>query len=166
MRESFHQVSERLAAIGRRKADGSMAGSAMVQFDPMEDYQLTVVQGKWRTKDDRVARRPRPFFVHANTPKFNPATIFDDGHYVDPVRDEKGKYTRPWTIPEDMVDDLGGVQFEMGFWKEIRGVACELEDKFESWKNKSGICERVRKYYEEVFAPFEKGKGKGAKGSA
>ncbi|KAI5304819.1 hypothetical protein KEM56_005871 [Ascosphaera pollenicola] len=150
MHEPFYQVSERIGAIGRRQDGGGMAGSAMVQYDPVEDYAL-ISQGKWRVKDDSVAPRPRPLFIHANVPKFNPATIFDTDHHIDPVRDDHGKWTRPWTVPEDTVQAIGGFELEKQFWIEIKGVGCELEDKFESWKGKHDICKTLTEYYKAVF---------------
>lgn len=146
--ESFYQVSEPLRAIGHRAADGGMDGSAMVQYDPIEDYDLTR-RGLWRVADDSVAPSPRPFFIHANVPKFNPATIFDD-HDIDPVRDSKGRWIRPWTIPEDTIQAFEE-DVEKQFWSEIKWVACELEDKFESWKDKKEICARVTRYWDAIF---------------
>lgn len=150
MQEPYYQVSERIGAIGRRQEDGSMAGSAMVQYDPIEDYALTS-NGKWRVKDDTVAPQPKPIFIHANVPKFNPGTILDEGHPIDPVRDGRGKWTRPWTIPENTVKSIGGFELEKQFWTEIKYVGCEYEDAFETWKEKDDICEKLTKYYETVF---------------
>ncbi|KAI5290889.1 hypothetical protein KEM54_000105 [Ascosphaera aggregata] len=150
--EQFYQVTERIAAIGHRHDDGTMAGSAMVQFDPIEDYALTS-QGKWRVKNDKVAGPPRPFFIHANVPKFNPATILDKGHAIDPVRDDHGKWTRPWSIPENTVKAFGGFELEKVFWTEIKSVACEYEKKFRSWRKKTDICKNMVAYYDAVFEP-------------
>ena len=146
--EPFYQVSEPIMAIGHRSADGGMTGSAMVQYDPIEDYELTK-NGLWRVKDPSVAPSPKPFFVHANVPKFNPATIFDD-HAIDPVRDAAGNFVRPWTIPEETIESFGW-DVERQFWREIEWVACNLEDKFESWKDRLPICELVQKYCKVVF---------------
>lgn len=146
--DPFYQVSEPIAAIGHRAADGGMVGSAMVQYDPIEDYELTQ-NSLWRVKDSSVAPSPRPLFIHANVPKFNPATIFDD-HSIDPIRDAEGNFVRPWTIPEEVIESFEW-DVERQFWKEIVWVACNLEDKFESWKGKAKICELVRKYSEVVF---------------
>ncbi|GAB1203406.1 hypothetical protein APSETT445_002041 [Aspergillus pseudonomiae] len=71
--EPFYQVSEPIRALGRHTNDG-FAGSTMVQYSPMEDYALTK-KGEWRIKGARVPP-PKPFFVHINFPKFNPATVF------------------------------------------------------------------------------------------
>ncbi|KAF3483688.1 uncharacterized protein GIQ15_03012 [Arthroderma uncinatum] len=145
--DSFYQVSERLRAIGHN-SPGGMAGSAMVQFDPTEDYKLTQ-KGLWRVMNESVAPPPRPFFIHVNVPKFNPATIFDK-HPIDPVRNHEGKFIRPWTVPEETIKLIGeGV--ERQFWTEMKWVACELEKKFKSWEKLEHVCEKLTNYWNEIF---------------
>ncbi|KAJ5882517.1 Alpha-mannosyltransferase [Penicillium soppii] len=149
-REPFYQVSEALCALGH-ETQGGMAGSAMAQFNPVQDFELTR-QGVWRVRGDE-GPAPEVFFVHANFPKFNPATVFDD-HEVNPAFTDDGRYTRAWTIPGDVVARLrfnGRVDVERVFWKEILWTACELEDKFESWVGLVGVCEGVRDYWKAVF---------------
>jgi alpha 1,2-mannosyltransferase len=150
LREPFYQVSESLCALGHR-TEGGMAGSAMAQFNPMQDFELTR-KGVWRVRGDEGSP-PAVFFIHANFPKFNPATIFED-HEVNPTFADDGEYTRAWTIPEDVVARLrlnGRIDIERIFWKEILWTACELEDKFESWAGIEGICEGVTDYWRAVF---------------
>jgi alpha 1,2-mannosyltransferase len=144
--ETVYQVSESVRAIGHFKADGDLAGSAMVQYDPVEDYRLTQ-QGLWRVKNSSVAEPPGPFFVHANFPRFNPATIFAK---IDVITDGNGKYQRAWTDTQETIKTFG-YDVERGFWEEITWVACELEDKFADWSGKHGICQHAKDYSEAVF---------------
>ena len=144
--EPFYQVSEPICAIGHR-TDGGMAGSAMIQADPTDDYALTT-KGIWRVKGMN-APAPKAFFIHANFPKFNPATVFNK-QTVNPAFADDGSYTRAWTIPETKIQELG-VDVEKQFWEEILQTACELEDKFESWKGHSGICAGVKNYWNTIF---------------
>ena len=147
----FYQVSERVRPIGAPKPDNGIAGSAMVQYDPIQDYNLTQ-QGLWRVKDPQVAKSPRPFFVHANYPKFNPATIFHEGGPTqDPVSRED---RRAWTVGIDTLAEFG-FDVERSFWEEIQWTACELEDRFRTWNGMFGICERVERYWMSVFATSE-----------
>ncbi|KAJ5545447.1 hypothetical protein N7535_006167 [Penicillium sp. DV-2018c] len=146
--EPFYQVSESICALGHA-TEGGMAGSAMAQFNPIQDYALTSA-GVWRVRGDEGSA-PDVFFIHANFPKFNPATVFDK-HYVNPAFADDGSYTRAWTIPEHVVERFNErVDVERGFWEEILWTACELEDRFESWGEYVGICEGVRKYWDAVF---------------
>lgn len=148
MEEPFYQVSESICALGH-STKGGLAGSAMAQFNPMQDFALTS-QDKWRV---RGADAPPPdvFFIHANFPKFNPATIFQR-HEVNPAFADDGSYTRAWTTPEDVVRRFSKKEdVEKGFWAEIQWTACELEDKFLDWKGQKGICEDVIDYYRSVF---------------
>jgi alpha 1,2-mannosyltransferase len=63
MQENFYQVSEAICALGHG-TDGGMAGSAMAQFNPIQDFVLTS-QGKWRIRGDK-APAPSVFFIHAS----------------------------------------------------------------------------------------------------
>ncbi|KGO65948.1 Alpha-mannosyltransferase [Penicillium italicum] len=148
MHESFHQVSEPICALGHETHAG-IAGSAMAQFNPVQDFALTSRE-IWRVRGDD-APAPDVFFIHANFPKFNPATIFEL-HEVNPAFTDEGEFTRAWTLPVDVVRGLNSrVDVEKGFWEEILWTACELEDKFRSWVGFEGICDAVKKYWGAVF---------------
>ncbi|KAJ6109889.1 hypothetical protein N7486_002124 [Penicillium sp. IBT 16267x] len=148
MNEPFYQVSESICALGHKK-EGGMAGSAMAQFNPMQDYALTS-RGSWRVRGDD-APAPDVFFIHANFPKFNPATVFEK-HEVNPAFLDDGTYTRAWTIPEDVVGRFSAkVDIEKAFWREILWTACELEHKFVSWDNYRDICAGVKDYWHNIY---------------
>ncbi|CAI7654047.1 unnamed protein product [Penicillium glandicola] len=148
MNESFYQVSESICALGHETYSG-LAGSAMAQFNPMQDFALTS-RGLWRVKGDD-APAPGVFFIHANFPKFNPATIFEP-HEVNAAFTDEGAYTRAWTLPVDVVRGFNSkVDVEKVFWQEILWTACELEDKFRSWVAYEGICDAVKSYSHAVF---------------
>ncbi|CAG7957721.1 unnamed protein product [Penicillium nalgiovense] len=148
MQESFYQVSESICALGHETRSG-LAGSAMAQFDPVLDFALTS-RGIWRVRGDD-APAPDVFFIHANFPKFNPATVFEI-HEVNPAYTDEGEYTRAWTLPVDVVRGFNSrVDVEKGFWEEILWTACELEDKFQSWLLYEGICDAVSVYWGAVF---------------
>ncbi|RJE22859.1 alpha-1,2-mannosyltransferase [Aspergillus sclerotialis] len=148
--EPFYTVSERVQAIGHSKP-GDLSGSAMVQTDPTEDHALTS-QGKWRVEDPSVAKPPRVFFIHAHYPKFNPGgEVFGMQSETTPTVKPDGSDGRAWTAPEDTLKRLG-YDVEKNYWEEIKWVSCNLEDKFRTWKDKSGICERVESYWRNVFA--------------
>ncbi|EAW10810.1 alpha-mannosyltransferase [Aspergillus clavatus NRRL 1] len=140
----FYQVSEPIRALGRHKEDG-FSGSTMVQYNPVEDHELTS-HGVWRIRGHK-APSPKPFIVHANFPKFNPATIFHDNG---PAVKGDGSYTRAWLAPEDLVQSFG-TNVEQQFWTEIRWTACALEGRTVSWMDKKGICARADEYYKKIF---------------
>lgn len=147
--DGFYQVSEGICALGHRK-EGGLAGSAMAQFNPMQDYLLTG-RGKTRFRDENAAA-PDVFFIHANFPKFNPATVFDQSNEVKPTFLDDGSYTRAWTIPEDVVGKFSAkVDVEKAFWSEILWTACELETRFASWEKHTGVCAGVQKYWHHMF---------------
>ncbi|KAJ9403103.1 CAZyme family GT71 [Paecilomyces variotii] len=148
--QSFYTVSEPVRPIGHPKADGKVSGSAMVQADPVEDFKLTS-QDKWRVKDPSVAKAPRVFFIHAHYPKFNPGeNLFGDKWETAPTLGSNGEDSRAWTVPKETLTRFGH-DAEKAYWEEIKWTSCQLERKFGSWKRKSGICNRVREYWEHVF---------------
>ncbi|MCJ1376777.1 hypothetical protein MMC20_008022 [Loxospora ochrophaea] len=144
--EPYYATSETVRSIGHQGPEGKVSGSAMVQFDVAEDFRLTQ-QGLWRVKDPSVAIRPRPLFVHANFPKFNPATIFRENR---PTRNAAGGDHRAWQDKQELLNAFE-IDVERRFWEEIKGTACELEDKFENWAGKPDICNNVTKYWRNVF---------------
>lgn len=146
LNEPFYQVSEPICAMGHR-TEGGLAGSAMLQFDPIEDYQMAQKKDG-RAKGSSTAA-PRAFFIHANFPKFNPATVFSK-QAVNPAFNDDGTYTRAWTIPEDKIKAFGA-DVEKQFWAEILWTGCELENKFGSWANRTDICSGVTKYWTAMF---------------
>ncbi|KAJ5656238.1 hypothetical protein N7507_008188 [Penicillium longicatenatum] len=146
----FYAVSERVQAIGHQLGE-KLAGSAMAQSDPREDYALTT-QAKWRTKDPKVAPPPHVFFIHANYPKFNPGdNVFGTAWETTPTLKEDGSDGRAWTAPPDTIRRFG-YDIEKTYWEEIKLVTCRYESLFKSWEHKAGLCQRVEDYWAHVFA--------------
>ena len=148
--KDFYTVSEEVQPIGHPKRTGGISGSAMVQSDPIEDFRLTS-HGKWRVKDSSVAKPPRVFFVHAHYPKFNPADkLFGHQWETAPTVKPDGSDGRAWTVANETLQRFG-YDAEKAYWEEIKWVTCHLEHDFESWKDVSGVCDRVKEYWHNVF---------------
>lgn len=148
--EDFYTVSEPVKPVGHPKENGKISGSAMVQSDPTEDFQLTS-QNKWRVKDPSVAKAPRVFFIHAHYPKFNPADkLFGHKWETAPTLKPDGSYGRAWIVANETLKRFG-YDAERAYWEEIKWVSCNLEEDFESWRGKSGICNQVEEYWHNVF---------------
>jgi alpha 1,2-mannosyltransferase len=146
LNETYYQVSERVQAIGHMKEPGVLDGSAMVQSDPREDFSLTK-QGIYRTIDPSLAPSPKPFFVHVNFPKFNPARIFDR---TDLMRNPNGTYRRMWIDKPETMQQFN-FDVEKRYWQEEKWVACNLDGKFRDWYGQSDICGKATTYYHDVF---------------
>ncbi|KAK2804511.1 hypothetical protein FQN50_006586 [Emmonsiellopsis sp. PD_5] len=173
--EPFYAVSTRVTPIGHIKEDGGIAGSAMVQFDPVHDYQNTQQLSAHNSQNNPQARfgtgktsasastlpPPRAFFIHAHFPKFNPATVFDINFETRPTYKADGSDGRAWVVPQDTLARFG-YDVERAYWEEILWMSCELKGGFRSWEEAEGkgkgICERVRKYWGNVFGG-ENGEG-------
>ncbi len=146
LNESFYATSEPVQPMGHVKDVGGIDASAMVQYDPIQDYTLTE-KGLWRIKDPSVAKPPRPFFVHAHFPKFNPATIFDEGG---PTKYANGKDRLAWTDEEKTIKSFG-VDLEKQFWEEIKRIACEFEGQFKTWRDRNDICKNAKMYWKNIY---------------
>ncbi|KAJ5083276.1 hypothetical protein N7456_012703 [Penicillium angulare] len=144
--EPFYQVREPICAMGHA-TKGGLAGSAMLQFDPIEDYRLAQT-GELSMKGSTKAA-PKAFFIHANFPKFNPATVFTK-QAVNPAFNDDGTYTRAWTTPQEKIEAFGS-DVEKQFWAEILWTGCELENKFRAWENRTDICNGVKQYWAAQF---------------
>ncbi|KAJ9602667.1 mannosyltransferase [Cladophialophora chaetospira] len=162
LNEPYYAVHERVMALGRHDTNGNYLGSAMAQHDPIADHNFTEAHGPPTDtgKDnhfDMQASEVKPFFIHANFPKFDPSTIF--GHQMTdfadevvggPTRDSNGTNVRCWMDPARAVE-LFGFDVERRFWEEIKTTACEYEQQFGTWRGKTGICLRTQEYWDDVF---------------
>jgi alpha 1,2-mannosyltransferase len=174
LKEPFYAVRERVMALGRHDTNGNYLGSAMAQHDPNADYAFTKVYGLPQDRNENLetgkenhfdmqASDVKPFFIHANFPKFDPSTIF--GHQMTdfsdavvggPTRDTNGSNVRCWMDPARAVE-LFGFDIERRFWEEIKITACQHEHQFGTWKGKTGICEQTSKYWDDVFGVTTQG---------
>ena len=177
--EDFYFVHHPVGSLGRHDSNGEYIGTAMIQYDPVQDF-FALSQQKFRpaavdpgeiAHPDPKLQKPagtekvKPMFVHANVPKFDPITIFDDeikGVHT-PTKDSNGEWVRCWMQKKDSVE-LFGFDLEKRFWETIQEAACG--DLLGLWvaggrpdryaleqiqKRDQQTCTKVRKYYKEVF---------------
>ena len=118
---------------------------------PSQRPQDAKVSKNYRSDNDTL---PRPLFVHANFPKFDPATIFalatQPQGAIGPCFDSNGTAIRVWA-PKRRMEAIFGYDIERAFWEEIEHVACEYEHVFETWKDKKEVCQQTRRW---IFAVF------------
>ncbi|KAK5939113.1 mannosyltransferase [Knufia obscura] len=181
--EDFYFVHHPVGSLGRHDSNGEYIGTAMIQYDPVQDF-FALSQRSFRppaVNPEEIAHpdpsvqkpagteRVKPLFVHANFPKFDPITIFDDeikGVHT-PTRDSNGDWVRCW-MPEADAVELFGFDLERRFWEAMEEGACG--DLLGLWvaggrperyaleqvrRRDQATCDKVRRYYGEVF-----GKGK------
>lgn len=177
--EPVYFVHHPVGSLGRHDSNGEYIGTAMIQFDPVQDF-FALSQQNFRqpavnpeeiAHPDPALQKPaatervKPLFVHANVPKFDPITIFDDeikGVHT-PTRDSDGRSVRCWVNKADSIE-LFGFDLEKSFWETIQEAACG--DLLGLWvaggkpdryaleqvrKRDQVTCDRVKKYYKEVF---------------
>jgi alpha 1,2-mannosyltransferase len=146
--EPFYKVKTGVVALGYWTTTHEWRGSAMLQFDPTQDMQIVEGHGEFANFD-----RPRPFFVHANFPKFSPATIFLNESFgaSGPTRDADGTIRRIWHEDSTVATALFGFDLERRLWREIRDIACEYEDTISAWKGEKDICANATIYWQTLF---------------
>jgi alpha 1,2-mannosyltransferase len=144
--ETFYSVRKPVKALGYRTTAGEWRGSAMAQFDPAED-------SKSHDASPGTNAEIRPLFVHANFPKLDPSSIFQDVSFgaTGPTKDADGKLRRIWFDDEQKAIDFFGFDLERRMWEVLRDLACEFEGKISAWEGKSAVCEQATTYWNTVF---------------
>ena len=144
---SFYKVSTKVKALGYTTKAGEWRGSAMLQADPVEDMEL--VKSRMSGQTDRPDS-VRPFFIHANFPKFTPASIFEDDSFgaSGPTRDSDGTHRRVWHGSLADATSTFGFDFERRLWGEIKYLACTYEHAISDWQ---GTCVKATEYLQAVF---------------
>ena len=139
--ESYYAVHKGVRSLGHMVND-HLDGSAMIQFDPVEDYIET-------TKDHGIpTKTPHILFVHNNYPKINPRLLWNEHAHI--IHDSKGQFRRPWTAEKEILDSFG-FDVQRSHWEEILWTACNLEDKFQAWEGVDEICGNTRFYFDKTF---------------
>jgi alpha 1,2-mannosyltransferase len=146
LNNTVYQVSEPVGVL-RYHSGGEHHGVAMTQAWPPDDFNLTT-NGFYRVKDKSVAPEPRVGFVHHNYPKLNAAEIMHDGTTT---RHSTGVAHRMWGPKQDTLNRFEGVDMEKKMWEAMRYTACDLEHHFMAWYGRSGVCDGVQRYWEDVF---------------
>lgn len=138
LNNTFYRVPKMLKAVGRNPGDG-FKGSGMVQYMP-EDDGLEVDPADGKKAHERVA------FIHANTPKMNAGHLVDEGDLVGPG----GAHLRLWGGVESQVE-MFGEDVEKKVWEIVKSTGCELAGTVREWKDRGGMCRRLKKHWKEVF---------------
>lgn len=160
--ESFFSVHKPVQALGYMSTEGKWRGSAMVQFDPVEDYShQEKVKAGLIPDSDRSKLPFRPLFVHVNFPKIDPGSIFDEVSFgvTGPTKDVDGKLRRIWHENAKGSIDYFGYDLERKLWSVVKDIACEYENTILAWQGKTGVCEKATNYWNTVFEDEEDQEG-------
>lgn len=176
MDEDFYFVKQTVGSLGRHDSSGEYVGTAMAQFDPVQDFFSSANTPHPRPIKDTfqiahpaesksVSVAPKPLFIHANHPKFNPYIIFDKDkdEIREPVRDSNGEWIRAW-MPREQTVQLFGMDIEKSFWETIQSVTCETLKGVglpSDTRDRAGleviskrdkrVCARINEYTKHVF---------------
>ncbi|KNG47769.1 glycosyltransferase family 71 protein [Stemphylium lycopersici] len=156
----YYQIRTAPGALGRF-VNGTFKGTGIAQAHPHFDYKYlapmrTHIHEKalWQDADlkhpdpakyrggygtRKVPGKPRPFFIHQNSLKLDPAKVLDDPRTFD----VDGKPHRMWGGKEAMETQLG-YDVEQRMWDVIAVEGCREDEASEQ-------CRRLRSWYKEVF---------------
>ncbi|RMZ82734.1 hypothetical protein DV738_g1557, partial [Chaetothyriales sp. CBS 135597] len=146
----FYHVHKPARALGYLTTSSEWRGSAMLQSDPAQDLERSMELLYGETTN---LTNPRPFFIHANFPKFRPSSIFTDKSFgaSGPTRDDDGQMRRVWHENAAASTAEFGFDLERRLWEEIRDIGCEYEGVFEIWSDIKDICNNATLYWETVI---------------
>jgi len=147
--ETFHTVKKSVHALGYVTQSGDWKGSAMAQFDPIQDFNPASIPND----GDKPTTYPRPFFAHVNFPKLDPGQIFEDSSFgaTGPTTDSDGTRRRVWHGNKTDAVEFFGLDLERIVWRVVKDVACEYEGEFVSWNRKKNVCRKAEEYWSAVF---------------
>ena len=140
----FYAVTQPVKGVGHAKNNpGEYYVFAMIQHDPLEDYE--------RIMHGHGVEKARPFFVHANTPKWNAQHVLDISQPYTLTQNINGEPSAAFVVPEESLAEIPEVEKQM--WEEVKWVGCELEHKFKDFREGTpGICGRLQDYYDRVLS--------------
>ncbi|ODQ44923.1 hypothetical protein PICMEDRAFT_36401 [Pichia membranifaciens NRRL Y-2026] len=131
--ESYYAVKKHVIPLGRFR-DGNFHGSAMGQYDAVQDYELF---NKYAESTEDIGDRPDFFFVHANFPKMDPWSLKKDDIIYDAAKDERNRL-----FGEGFIDDAK-YDFELQMWGFMKDLLCEQKLEFINFSNEDLTSDRV-----------------------
>lgn len=139
--EPWYRVKANVDSV-RRYTGQQEKGSGMVQYHPQDDLLA----------HSRIteARRIRPAFLHANTPKMNAGHLVDEGDLMTAGRKARQRL-RLWGSKETQVG-LFGFDAEKTVWDLLVQTGCELEHEIGEWTERPRLCERLKEHWEALYS--------------
>lgn len=145
----YYQVKKCVDTAGYSQ-DGHYHGVAMLQYDPVDDYD-----------SETSGLKPRLFALHHNYPKLDPVELFSDKEIEGAaVNHATGEYHR-LLGEKETTEGRFGWDVEEEMWEEMRYVACDLGFKLGYWHvnpsrpGRKGTCELVQDYQRAIFGSIE-----------
>lgn len=146
----FYQVLRFVRALGNHK-DGHYHGTAMGQYDLLEDYDLHQKQPKpvWLKQRNMEIKDARLMFVHANFPKLHPWNLAQAKELLD----SEGERIRLYGF-DALLSLQTGSDVEMEMYRTMRLLLCDLSLEMATFKHipRRDLCQEITaqiEYYVE-----------------
>ena len=148
LHRTWYRVREHTGSVGLTDHQGGFHGKGMIQYDANEE---------WSLREYTHTAQPRPFFLHANTPKMNVGRLVlgEEKDLFMPYAGDAEEPVRLWGGEEKMVKKFD-YDIEKVVWEIMVDMACEFEGVLRDWKKIKHVCQMAREHWDAVF-------GKGAK---
>ena len=140
----WYRVREHTGSIGFSDHQKGFHGKGMIQYDAHEE---------WSLREYMHTAQPRPFFLHANTPKMNVGRLVlgEEKELFMPYTGDAEEPVRLWGSKEKMVNKFD-YDVEKVVWEIMVDMACELEGVLADWKQIKHVCRKARAHWDAVFA--------------
>lgn len=143
LRRNYYTVKQHVTALGRFR-NGEFFGSAMGQYNPIEDYNLL---NKYAgDAESEINEKPSTAFIHANFPKLDPWNMF-----INDITIERETTKRNRLFGEDFIDKVG-YDFELQTWKNMEKLLCIDKLDFANFVDKdipsNMVCIEVKNHLE------------------
>ncbi|KAL6716040.1 mannosyltransferase [Lecanora helva] len=156
LKKPFYRTKEPVGTVGYIDPSAEFHGGAMIQYSPADEWSLahggnitTELEQNPLILTNHNAKKPRPFFLHANVPKMNVARLLDDKSIFLPNTEQR---IRLWG-DKNSNTAMFGYDVEKVVWDEMRHMACDVEARPEDLRGKWRLCDRANQHYKELFDP-------------
>ena len=143
LHRSWYRVKEHTGSVGFSDYQGGFHGKGMIQYDAHEE---------WSLREYTHTAQPRPFFLHANTPKMNVGRLVlgEEKELFMPYAGGAEEPVRLWGPKDKMVSKFD-YDVEKVVWEIMVDMACELEGVLRDWKKIKHVCRKARAHWDAVF---------------
>ncbi|AWU74673.1 uncharacterized protein C5L36_0A12490 [Pichia kudriavzevii] len=133
LEEHYYTVKKHVIALGRFR-DGEFKGSAMGQFNAVEDYDIFE---RYQGSNEEVDEEPGLLFVHANFPKLDPWELYQNDVIIDKSKNERNRL-----FGVEFIDRVG-YDFELKTWENMKQLLCDETLEFATFKNHDVTTKQV-----------------------
>ncbi|CUM64253.1 uncharacterized protein PRCAT00001850001 [Priceomyces carsonii] len=149
LKKPYYQVSKFLNAFGYFKNSNDFEGTAMGQYNPIDDFHMNMLRKELATMsseersqlirtEETLEKGPRILFVHSNFPKLNPWSLKTKGT----IFNDESKRIRIYGLG---MRQRMGYDFETVQWTNMKFLLCDLKIQLKAFDliDLTDLCKEV-----------------------